>query len=65
MAATLAALKASADRIAALADELESERERRNDLIVDLVDQGISRRQICEAGRVSPKSVCVFLATAG
>lgn len=65
MAATLAALRASADRIAALADELDSERERRNGLIVGLVDQGVPRRDICQAGKVSPKSVCLFLAEAG
>ena len=65
MAATLGQLKASADRLAALIDETEAERERRNEFIVDLVDQGIPRRQICEAGRVSPKSVCLFLAMAG
>lgn len=62
---TLAGLKACADRIAQLADELEDERERRNDLIVSLVDQGVPRRQICEAGRVSPKTVCFCLAEAG
>jgi|HubBroStandDraft_4_1064222.scaffolds.fasta_scaffold05267_13 hypothetical protein len=65
MAATLAQLQASADRLAALIDETEAERERRNELIVDLVDQGVSRRDICQAGRVSPKSVCLFLAMAG
>jgi hypothetical protein len=65
MAATLAQLQASADRLAALIDETEAERERRNDLIVDLVDQGALRKDICRAGRVSPKSVCLFLAMAG
>ena len=65
MAATLPQLKASADRIASLTDELEAERERRNDLIVQLVDQGESRRAIAEAGQVSPKTICVQLALAG
>lgn len=48
-----------------LAGELDAERERRNELIVALVDQGVDRREICTRGRVSPKTVCVCLAEAG
>jgi hypothetical protein len=63
--ATLGQLRASADRLASIRDEEDAEMERRNELIVDLVDQGIPRKEICAAGRVSPKSVCLFLAEAG
>lgn len=64
MGATLPALAASRDRIAALERELADERERRNRLVVELVDAGHRRRDICDAGGVSPKSVCMFLSAA-
>lgn len=63
--ATLDQLGASADRIQQLAGELDAERERRNELIIGLVDQGVDRRAICTRGRVSPKTICVCLAEGG
>jgi hypothetical protein len=63
--ATLEQLRATADRIMALRDELDSEVERRDDQIVDLVDQGVARRAICEAGRVAPVTICRCLQMAG
>jgi len=65
MDATLSLLRASAERIAQLQDQLADERARRNQLVVALVDQGVSRREIAAAGRMSPKSVCVHLSDWG
>jgi hypothetical protein len=64
MGASLQALAAARDRLASLERELTAERERRNNLIVTLVDQGTPRRDVCQAGGVSPKSVCIFLSSA-
>ena len=63
--ATLARLRTSADRVAQLLAELDDERERRNRMVVELVDAGEDRREIATAARVSPKSVCQFLAEYG
>lgn len=63
--ATLQALSASADRIARLLTELGDERARRNEMVVQLVDEGTPRREVSRAARISPKSICVCLATAG
>lgn len=63
--ATLAGVRASADRIAQMLTELDDERERRNRMVVELVDAGEDRREVATAARVSAKSVCVFLAEYG
>lgn len=65
VAATLGALRSSADRIAQMLSELDDERERRNHMVVALVDSGADRREVARAARVSSKSVCVFLAEYG
>jgi DNA-directed RNA polymerase specialized sigma24 family protein len=66
MEVSLAALRASAERIAQLLDELSDERERRDEMVVVLVDQGgYSRREIAAAARISPKSVCAALSAYG
>jgi hypothetical protein len=65
MIVTLAALGSSAERIAQLLDELDDERERRNGMIVALVDQGEPRRAVATAARMSAKSVCTALAEFG
>ena len=61
----LALLTASADRVAALLAELGDERERRNELVAQAVDERIPRRAIGRAARVSLKSVSIFAAEYG
>lgn len=63
--ATLAAVRLSADRIAQLLAEVDDERERRNRMVVALVDGGEPRRAIATAARISPKTICVMLAEYG
>lgn len=63
--ATIQALTASADRIAALRTQLADELARRDGMVVELVDEGTPRRDISRAARLSPKSICVALAAAG
>lgn len=66
MEVSLAALQASSDRIAQLLDELADERERRDQMVVELVDHGgHTRREIARAARLSPKSVCAALSAYG
>lgn len=66
VADVLETLSASADRIAQLLAELDDERERRNMLVVQAVDvDQRPRRDVARAARISPKSVCVFLAEYG
>lgn len=65
MSASLPALQACRDRLRQLEAEVQSERERRDALIADLVDSGTPRREIAAAGGVSSKTVCVVLKLAG
>lgn len=61
-ASKLARLTSSADRIAQLRDELSAEETRRNGLIIDLRDGGLSWRQTATAARLSI-SRCVAVVT--
>ncbi len=50
----LARLSSSADRLAQLDEETEAERRRRDELIVELRDRGLSWSKIGKAARLSP-----------
>lgn len=61
---TLTRLRGSADRLAALAEEIDAEQERRDSLIIEARDALVPWKQIASAGRLSPAR-CVAIVGGG
>ncbi len=60
LAGKAARLRSSADRLAVLDEEIGAERRRRDELITELRDEGLSWSKLAAAARLSP-SQCVHI----